>query len=187
MSSILHPFHRKQDSKEVEQISATDFAHALPAQPNQAAGEIKYQSESNGSRGTSPMTRGTSPLSKPGTESAQTDDLGPLLLGDNKSTSISKVTTRSAGTGGSDHSRLRGIFKGGRIAELVGNEVSRVGDFIWKRDPPPFDRHRPSISDSSLRSYRGSDSEKETNVNGIIVKTPPSHAPTIKVIYHVKH
>lgn len=31
-------------------------------------------------------------------------------------------------------SRLRGIFKGRRIAELVGNEVSRVGDFFWKRE-----------------------------------------------------
>ena len=24
--------------------------------------------------------------------------------------------------------------------ELVGNEVSRVGDFIWKREPPPATR-----------------------------------------------
>ena len=34
---------------------------------------------------------------------------------------------------GSD-SRRRGIFKGGRIAELVGNEVSRVGDMFWRKD-----------------------------------------------------
>ncbi len=34
---------------------------------------------------------------------------------------------------GSD-SRLRGLFKGGRIAELVGSEVSRVGDMFWKKD-----------------------------------------------------
>lgn len=33
-------------------------------------------------------------------------------------------------------SKFKGIFKGGRIAEIVGNEVSRVGDFIWKRDTP---------------------------------------------------
>lgn len=31
-------------------------------------------------------------------------------------------------------SRFKGFFKGGRIAELVGNEVSRVGDMLWKKD-----------------------------------------------------
>ena len=31
-------------------------------------------------------------------------------------------------------SKARGFFKGGRIAELVGNEVQKVGDRIWKRD-----------------------------------------------------
>ena len=34
---------------------------------------------------------------------------------------------------GSD-SRLRGLFKGGRIAELVGSEVSRVSDMFWRKD-----------------------------------------------------
>lgn len=34
---------------------------------------------------------------------------------------------------GSD-SRLRGLFRGGRIAELVGSEVTRVGDMFWKKD-----------------------------------------------------
>lgn len=34
---------------------------------------------------------------------------------------------------GSD-SRLRGFFKGGRVAELVGSEVSRVGDIFWRKD-----------------------------------------------------
>ena len=34
---------------------------------------------------------------------------------------------------GSD-SKLRGLFKGGRIAELVGSEVSRVGDMLWRKD-----------------------------------------------------
>ena len=36
-------------------------------------------------------------------------------------------------TGGLD-SRFKGFFKGGRIAEIVGNEVSRVGDMLWKKD-----------------------------------------------------
>ncbi|KAL8652616.1 MAG: hypothetical protein Q9226_004197 [Calogaya cf. arnoldii] len=37
-------------------------------------------------------------------------------------------------------SRFRGLLKGTRIAELVGNEVSRVGDMIWRRDASPFSR-----------------------------------------------
>ena len=36
-------------------------------------------------------------------------------------------------TSGTD-SKLRGLFKGGRIAELVGSEVSKVGDMLWRKD-----------------------------------------------------
>ena len=48
-------------------------------------------------------------------------------------------------------SRLRGIFKGRRIAELVGNEVSKVGDLLWKRDLPT-DRSLQSSPASSMAS-----------------------------------
>ncbi|KAM0796380.1 hypothetical protein BDR22DRAFT_893235 [Usnea florida] len=41
-----------------------------------------------------------------------------------------KSIKNSSGT----DSKLRGLFKGGRIAELVGSEVSRVGDMLWRRD-----------------------------------------------------
>lgn len=34
----------------------------------------------------------------------------------------------------SSDSRLRGLFKGGRIAELVGSEVSKMGDMFWRKD-----------------------------------------------------
>lgn len=54
-------------------------------------------------------------------------------------------------------SRLRGIFKGRRIAELVGNEVSRVGDFLWKRDLPK-DRS-PQWSPASSMASELSDSD----------------------------
>ncbi|KAJ5308980.1 hypothetical protein PENANT_c020G08354 [Penicillium antarcticum] len=51
-------------------------------------------------------------------------------------------------------SKLRGIFKGpGRIAELVGNEVSKVGDLILKKDADPDSRKSSSattfVSDDS--------------------------------------
>ena len=52
---------------------------------------------------------------------------------------------------GSD-SRLRGLFKGGRIAELVGSEVSRVGDLFWRKD-----NNQASGLASPVSSYAPSD------------------------------
>lgn len=52
---------------------------------------------------------------------------------------------------GSD-SRLRGLFKGGRVAELVGSEVSRVGDIFWRKD----NSHAPKVA-SPASSYATSE------------------------------
>lgn len=52
---------------------------------------------------------------------------------------------------GSD-SKLRGLFKGGRIAELVGSEVSRVGDMFWRKD----NNHASRIA-SPASSYAASE------------------------------
>lgn len=60
---------------------------------------------------------------------------------------------------GLQESKLRGIFKGGRIAEIVGNEVSRVGDLIWKKDSSLGQLRRSSTS-SDESDYRDSDREK---------------------------
>lgn len=57
---------------------------------------------------------------------------------------------------GSD-SRLRGLFKGGRIAELVGSEVSRVGDMLWRRD----NNHASRVA-SPASSYAASE-ESDTD------------------------
>ena len=48
-------------------------------------------------------------------------------------------------TGGLD-SRFKGFFKGGRIAEIVGNEVSRVGDMLWKKDSNNISDMRSEVS-----------------------------------------
>ncbi|KAJ6168319.1 hypothetical protein N7497_001162 [Penicillium chrysogenum] len=57
-------------------------------------------------------------------------------------------------------SKLRGIFKGpGRIAEIVGNEVSKVGDLILKKDAEP--ESRKSSSATTLASD-DSDSDEES-------------------------
>ena len=47
--------------------------------------------------------------------------------------------------GGLD-SRFKGFFKGGRIAEIVGNEVSRVGDMLWKKDSNDISDMRSEVS-----------------------------------------
>ncbi|KAJ5333541.1 uncharacterized protein N7506_007324 [Penicillium brevicompactum] len=54
-------------------------------------------------------------------------------------------------------SKLRGIFKGpGRIAEIVGNEVSKVGDLILKKDADPESR-----KSSSATTFASDDSDSD--------------------------
>ncbi|EEH18042.2 hypothetical protein PABG_00605 [Paracoccidioides brasiliensis Pb03] len=43
-------------------------------------------------------------------------------------------------------SKLRGIFRSGRLAEIVGNEVSRVGDYIRKKDGSSHSRQSSTAS-----------------------------------------
>jgi len=54
-------------------------------------------------------------------------------------------------------SRLRGIFKGRRIAQLVGTEVSRVGDFLWRRDLPTDTSVQSSPASSMASELSDSD------------------------------
>lgn len=44
------------------------------------------------------------------------------------------ISTRSTKEASDPDSKFRGFFKGGRIAELVGNEVNRVGEMMWKKE-----------------------------------------------------
>ncbi|KAL9043790.1 MAG: hypothetical protein Q9214_003034, partial [Letrouitia sp. 1 TL-2023] len=49
-------------------------------------------------------------------------------------------------------SKLRGLLKGGRIAELMGHEVSRVGDMIWRRDGGTSQINSPMSATGSVAS-----------------------------------
>jgi hypothetical protein len=174
IATILHPFHRKTH-KEHGSISTTDFAHVPPVQSHPAP---TSHTDSADSRNHSPMTRGISPLSKNRTNSTEADDLALHSSHEQRHSVASRVSTRSKEVPVADHSKLRGIFKGGRIAEIVGNEVSRVGDYIWKRDPPNAYRHGGSTSEASIGPYE-TDSDKEhhhQHQNGNILKTPPPMA-----------
>ncbi|KAJ5408971.1 hypothetical protein N7509_002854 [Penicillium cosmopolitanum] len=61
-------------------------------------------------------------------------------------------------------SKLRGIFKGpGRIAELVGNEVSKVGDLVFKKDQGVDSRKSSSASTIASDSSDSEDDGKKTD------------------------
>ena len=55
-------------------------------------------------------------------------------------------------------SRFKGLLKGTRIAELVGNEVSRVGGMIWRREASSLSR---ATSPVNGRSTEESDTDGE--------------------------
>lgn len=180
LPSILHPFRDRNKPKRPDngrdRVDTTDFAALTPKPESRASSsEVETHQNSSGptSRGQSPMTRGHSPFSVSKTESAVPDDL-QAAIGDHDIGPMSRVSTKSTALSSSEHpGRIRGIFKGGRIAEIVGNEVSRVGDFIWKREPPSTHRYRTSASDSSLKSYDDSESEDNESANGHTLKTLP--------------
>ncbi|RMZ90173.1 hypothetical protein DV736_g2582, partial [Chaetothyriales sp. CBS 134916] len=163
----LNPFQDRSNPTKHDGVSRSDFA----IESNEPEPDHQDREKGSGdSAGTSPMTRGTSPLAQSRTKSS-TNSIGitppdhpPYPL------SLSKSASPSAGA---EHARIRGIFKGGRIAELVGTEVSRVGNFIWKREPPASHWKQDSTSTSSLRSQRAYESGEELDINGSALKTPP--------------
>ena len=53
---------------------------------------------------------------------------------DNRLYPVETISIRSVKDSIGSESRFRGLLKGGRIAEIVGNEVSKVGDMLWRKD-----------------------------------------------------
>lgn len=72
-------------------------------------------------------------------------------------------------------SRFRGLLKGGRIAEIVGNEVSRVGGMIWRKDGdnrtppfnPPASDYAPEESDLDDEDVSGLDNSPNDNMSRV--------------------
>lgn len=79
------------------------------------------------------------------------------------------VSTRGIKDADSD-SKLRGFFKGGRIAELVGNEVQKVGDRIWKKES----HNDLSRVPSNNVNYDPEESDIETDMDGL-ASSPEDH------------
>lgn len=151
------PSFRPARSKERQAISENDFALSSPSstdlsrqatrdsKPEDVPRREKYKSEMNGflsptSEGFSKMFRRSDGVSKGSKESNEVD------------------------------SRFRGFFRGGRLAEIVGNEVGRVGDRFWRKDASnqasgvasPASSQASDVSDSELD---GLDSSPEANLS----------------------
>ena len=60
-------------------------------------------------------------------------------------------------------SRFKGLLKGGRIAELVGNEVSKVGDIFWRKDTSKH--HSALASPASSNASDASDTDDDVLIN----------------------
>ena len=158
-SSIFSSAKDKIQSQK-DHIERTDFAQQASSNESSKPGSLGRELDVSqySSRGPSPMSRGTSPFTKHLDEPSVTDSASfpPEHRGSTASKVSSKTTDSKTTDSGIHRShRVRGMFKGGRIAQLVGNEVSRVGDFIWKRDPP-----RGAATDEESISDHDSDSDE---------------------------
>lgn len=176
-ASIIDTFRDRSQSKQSSnRVEATDFASL---NVNNHESLITHDENGTGksspsSRAVSPHMRDISPMTKSQNHSARTDLSSPPDV--HRGSTHSNTSTKSQAVSHGDHSRIRGMFKGGRIAELVGNEVSRVGDFIWKRDPPTGHKHRGSLSDGSFQSDVDTDTDEDP-IGASVFKTPPPRDP----------
>lgn len=151
-----------------DKVDRSDFARHSSSSRSKEHSSIRHTQAHEPSRGTSPLSkdisRDTSPFTRSTSKLEIDDAVGPAS--EPRSSTISRVST---GTNEfvKPH-RVRGMFKGGRIAELVGNEVSRVGDFIWKREPP---RRSDITTEGSVSGYE-SDSDDMSDQS-----PKPRHSP----------
>lgn len=165
-ASLLNPFRPDRSrSKDKHGISAGDFA-TIGEAARPISRSLNDDADTRNNTAVAHAFHGTSSLPK---RDSLTPDESPSDL---RRTESALTKSSSKLSAHESHSRFRGMFKGGRIAELVGNEVSRVGDFIWKRDVPPSSR--VSSTDVSVASDA---SESEADLPPQVVKEAPKPAP----------
>ncbi len=114
---------RPSRSKERQAISQQDFASESES-PSKTS-----RKETNRLKSEDSLQSGNSLIANDGLLSPDSADVVGKRQRYSDSSSIKNIKiTREF------DSKLRGFLKGGRIAELMGNEVSRVGDLFWRRD-----------------------------------------------------
>ncbi|KAJ5659316.1 hypothetical protein N7507_005767 [Penicillium longicatenatum] len=96
---------------------------------------------------------------------------------DDGMTESQRVDTFRGRKGQYPESKLRGILKGpGRIAERVGNEVSKVGDLILKKDLPPDSRKSSSATTLASDSSDSEEEEKRSDKRKGLLRRIPTLA-----------
>ena len=164
LHSRINRFREQRPFKPRHSLDAADpgDAHSFnSSRPEEHDSSAEDKTAADSSRDASPMTktavRTSSSISTRGDSPRNQVNLSKAPL----KTPVTNDTT----------GRVRGFFKGGRIAQLVGTEVSRVGEYIWKRDIPS----EPQASSNSSRNESLSQSETDDEVREITVapQKPP--------------
>ena len=151
------PTFRPARSKERQAISENDFALSSPS---------------------------TTDLSRQGTRESNSEDmsrreryksemngfLSPTTEGFSKMFRRPESSSKSSKEFNGPDSRFRGFFRGGRIAEIVGSEVGRVSDRLWRKDAGNQASHVASpasgyASDESDLGVDGLDSSPDVDLS----------------------
>lgn len=146
---------RSDRSKERQAISETDFAlgkEPLPPNSTTELKELKLEEATSINQKTTTNNGFLSPTTAEGLSRKFRRSDGKLA----------KESSES-------DSKFRGFFRGGRIAEIVGNEVTKVGDRLWRKDAS--NQHSPIVSPTSSvwgesdTEGDGMDSSPENNIS----------------------
>ena len=146
LGTVKDKMHASKDK-----VDRTDFAEQGSSRSSHdriSPSHLKRPS-SDWSRGPSPMGRRPGNFARQRTNLSVDESAYPNS--ESREHTVSKVSSRTTDPVPQRSHRVRGMFKGGRIAELVGNEMSRMGEYIWKRDPPSR-RHISADSNSGYES-----------------------------------
>ena len=150
VSALTRSRTKDRRSKGRDAIDGTDFA-IEPESPTDRTRNILTQSSSKSIDG-EPLTGSSDGLLSP---KLATENIGRILKHRRSDSKFIKISKDSK----EPDSRIRGLVKGGRLAEIIGNEVSRVGDFLWRKDGS---NHSSTIaSPVSSQASDVSDSEED--------------------------
>ena len=86
------------------------------------------------------------------------------------STPLSRIWPHKRDHRHSEHPRLRGIFRSGKIEDMLRHEVSKIGEVLWKRETPPVASSSPTSPRNSeaVESEDGRRAARKQQMNGAV-------------------